>query len=96
MRMVNIFADLQVYGGKWSEKSRRAFTPEEQSAVASASVVASQFGNSVCFIMKAGGQTYIPLSNTSSLSVGDSVDLSKANLVTLEKSGEDDIMRVEA
>ena len=46
--------------------------------------------------MKAGGQTYIPLSNDSALAVGDSVDLSKAQLLTLEKDGESDIIRVKA
>ena len=94
--MVNIFSDLQVYGGKWSLKSERAFTADEQNAVASAAVVASQFGNSVCFIMKSGGQTYIPLSNQSQLGVGEVVDLKTAKLQTLEKSGEDDILRVMA
>ena len=94
--MANIFANLQVYAGKWSEKSRRNFSAEEQQAVDYAEVVESQFGNSVCFHMVGGGQTFIPLSNTSSLVVGDKVDVSKAQIVTLEKSGESDINRIEA
>ena len=77
-------------------KTSRAFTAEEQAAVKSATVVASQYGNSVCFMMANGGQTFIPLSSTSSLGVGDSVDLSTAKLLTLEKQGEADIYRVEA
>ena len=77
-------------------KASRAFTAEEQAAVESATVVASQYGNSVCFMMVNGGQTFIPLSSTSSLGVGDKVNLSTAKLLTLEKQGEADIYRVEA
>ena len=94
--MANIFSSLRVYAGKWNLKSSRAFSPEEVAAVASAVVVASQYGNSVCFTMVGGGQTFIPLSQNSVKSVGDSIDLTSAKLLTLEKSGESDIFRVEA
>ena len=93
---MNIFSSLRVYAGKWMLKSSRAFTAEEMAAVQSATVVPSQYGNSVCFVMVSGGQTFIPLSSTSNLGVGDSVNLSTARLLTLEKSGEADIYRVEA
>lgn len=91
---MNIFASLRIYAGKWNEKNARAFTPEEVAAVTSAVVVESQYGMSVCFSMLSGGQTYIPLDQNSSLSIGDHVDLTKASLVTLFKQGEDDIYRV--
>ena len=94
--MANIFSTLRVYAGKWNLKSSRAFSPEEVAAVASAVVVASQYGNSVCFTMVGGGQTFIPLSQNSAKVVGDSIDLASAKLLTLEKSGEADIFRVEA
>lgn len=94
--MSNIFGSLRVYAGKWSEKSRRAFSQEEVDAVEKATVVNSNYGLSVCFMMKAGGQTFIPLSSTSSKGVGESVDLKSASLVTLEKQGSTDIVRVEA
>ena len=94
--MANIFSSLRVYAGKWNLKSSRAFSPEEVAAVASAVVVASQYGNSVCFTMVGGGQTFIPLSQNSAKAVGDSIDLVSAKLLTLEKSGEVDIFRVEA
>ena len=93
---MNIFSKLQVYAGKWTLKASRKFEAEEIAAVSKAEVVASQFGNSVCFFMKSGGQSYIPLSSNSTLSLGDSVDLSKARLITLKKDGETDIVRVEA
>ena len=65
-------------------------------AVDKAEVVESQYGFSVCFFMKSGGQTYVPLDQNSSLGIGSIVDLTKAQLVTLERPGEQDIYRVRA
>lgn len=93
---MNIFAGLQVYGGSWSVTEERGFSPEEIAAVKRAEVVSSEYGNSVCFHMQSGGQTYIPLSNQSNLGVGDSVDLSKAKILTLHRDGNDDITRIDA
>ena len=93
---MNIFSALRIYAGKWSEKEARAFAPEEIAAVEKAEVVESQYGLSVCFMMKAGGQSYIPLDQNSSLGIGSVIDLSKAQLVTLQRPGEDDIYRVRA
>ena len=93
---MNIFAGLQVYGGSWEVTASRGFNAEEIAAVKRAQVVASEYGNSVCFYMHSGGQTYIPLSNQSSLTVGDSVDLTKAKLLTLHRDGSDDITRIDA
>ena len=71
-----------------------AFSKEEINSVKEAVVVPSQYGNSVCFMLKAGGQVFLPLSNDSNVGVGESVDLTKAKLLTLEKDGEKDIQRV--
>ena len=46
--------------------------------------------------MKSGGQTYVPLDQNSSLGIGAQVDLTKAQLVTLQRPGEQDIYRVRA
>jgi hypothetical protein len=91
---MNIFSSLRVYAGKWNEAAKRAFTSDEIAAVSSAYVVDSQYGQSVCFVMLSGGQTYIPLDQNSSKATGDIVDLSKAELVTLSRQGEADIYRV--
>lgn len=93
---MNIFNSLRKYAGKWAVVDSRAFTAEEQNAVASATVVPSQYGNSVCFLMVGGGQTFIPLSQNSSKTVGELIDLKTAKLLTLEKEGEANIYRVEA
>ena len=91
---MNIFNAIKVYNGKWQVKNTRNFTQEEIDAVKSASVVDSQYGLSVCFILRSGGQSYIPLDQNSAKSVGDPIDLSKAQLLTLGREGDADIMRV--
>jgi len=91
-----IFQTLQVYGGNWQVVNSRNFDSEEIAAVAKAEVVASEYGKSVCFFMKGGGMTYIPLSTQSSLTVGDAVDINTAKLLTLHRDGSADINRVEA
>lgn len=93
---MNIFDSLRVYGGEWKVINRRSFNSEEQAAISSAVVVPSDYGNSVCFMMASGGKTFIPLSKNSSKGVGESIDITKAELLTLAKEGEDNILRVEA
>ena len=80
---------------EWSLKSERYFTQEEIDAVSHAIVVPSQYGNLVEFTMKLGGRcTYIPLDKGSNITVGEIVDMKQAILLTLEKEGESDIVRV--
>ena len=84
-----------MYGGSWNVIGSRDFNDEEKALISSAEVVLSEYGNSVCFFMKSGGQSYIPLSRDSSLAVGDKVDISKAKLLTLHRDGSEDITRVQ-
>lgn len=92
---MNIFQSLQVYAGKWNVTGSRSFNDEEKAMILRAEVVPSEYGNSVCFFMKSGGQTYIPLSNQSTLGVGEEVDLNAAKLLTLHRDGSDDITRID-
>lgn len=92
---MNIFDKLFVYAAKWAVKGSRAFEQAEINAVDEAVVVDSTYGKSVCFFMKNGGRTYIPLSTESSYQLGDTVDLATAKIITLGKEGESDIQRVE-
>lgn len=92
---MNIFAGLQKYATKYQVKDSRVFNSEELTEVISAKVVASQYGMSVCFYMKSGCQTYIPVSRDSVCQVGDIVDVNKAKILILEKEGSEDIARVE-
>ena len=91
---MNIFSALRVYAGKWQVKDSKKFSQEEIDLVDHAEVVDSQYGQSVCFFMKTGGMTYIPLDQNSSRATGDKVDLSQASIITLSKQGEADIYRV--
>ena len=93
---MNIFSALKVYAGKWQVSNKRAFSDEEVNAVDTAKVVPSKYGLSVCFMMKDGGMTYIPLDQNSSLSEGDVINLKSAELITLHRDGDDDIYRVKA
>ena len=92
---MNIFSTLKSYATPWVESARRNFSEEEKSAIESTKVVDSEYGLSVCFMMKAGGMTFIPLSNNSTKGIGESVDLNQCKLLTLSKQGEADINRVE-
>jgi hypothetical protein len=92
--MQNVFASKTVYGGNWNVINSRSFNDEEKASVLRAEVVASQYGLSVCFMMRGGGKTYIPLSNDSSLNAGDSVDMNKARILTLHRDGQGDIERI--
>ena len=93
---MNIFSSLRLYAGKWAVKESRVFNQEELDAIDIATVIPTQYGNSVCFMMVSGGKTFIPLDQSSTLGVGETVDLSKAKLLTLSKKGEADIYRVKA
>lgn len=79
---------------KWRVKEERPFTAEEINAVQKAVVVANQYGKSICFYMKAGGQSYIPLTHNSEIGVGESVNVINLRLLTLTREGDNDIMRV--
>lgn len=94
--MENVFGGLQVYGENWQKLGERNFNENEISAVRSNSVVNSQYGKSVCFFMRGGGQTYIPLSKMGNdAALGSSIDMHTAKLVTLHREGDGTIIRVE-
>ena len=91
---MNLFSGLRVYGGKWAEKASRKFTQDELALVTKAQVVESQYGNSCCFFMANGTTMYVPMSTDSKSGVGDIINLSEAEIVTLGKVGEKDIQRI--
>ena len=94
--MVSFLDDLRTYAGKWSVKSSRKISPAEAGEISSATVKSSDYGLSLCMTMHKGGQKYVPISRDSSLAEGDNVDVNSINIITLEKDGESDIMRVDA
>ena len=92
--MANLFLTLTQYGGKWEVTNTRKFTDDEKALVTKAEVVDSEFGNSCCFHLKNGSRTFIPMSNDATSQLGDIVDINNAEVITLSKQGEDDIMRL--
>jgi len=94
---MGILNSLRLYRGKWEESDRSKFSAAELAEIASAKIVASDFGQSVCFLMKNGGMKFIPVSNTSKVDteVGDTVNLSKVEVITLSREGDADIYRAE-
>lgn len=91
---MSIFSGLPSYAGKWNVKSVTDFTSEDKALVSRATVVNSQYGLSVCFMMKTGNMHFIPVDQNSSANAGDDVNLDSAKIITLEKQGEGDIQRV--
>ena len=94
---MGILDSLRLYRGKWEESDRSNFSAAEISEISSAKVVASDFGHSVCFLLKSGGMKFMPVSNSSKVatSVGDEVNLEKCQVVTLSREGDADIQRIE-
>ena len=95
MKTTNIFNELFIYAEKWQVSGTRSLNEEEVKTIETAIVVPGEYGLSVMFLRKEGGINYIPLSKESTLSVGDVVDLLKLKIITLSRTGEEDILRVE-
>lgn len=94
-QQINIFSSLpKVAPETWTIKEQRSFTEEEINAVLDAIVVSGKFGKVVQFILKEGYMTYIPLDQSSTLSIGDKIDIKSALLFTLWKKGENDKYRI--
>ena len=97
----NIFDSLQEYGGKWEVVNTRKFTKDELGRVKYADVQQSDiskqegYGLSVCFHFHNGKTSYLPLSRDSQLGIGESVNLSQAKILTLERDG-DHCIKIEA
>ena len=65
----------------------RRFDQKEIDLVSDAIVVSASYGLVVAFYMKNGGKTFIPLDVNSSLTIGESVDLSRCFIEIFEKNG---------
>lgn len=94
---MSIFSNKKVYETSWSLKNSRGFSADEIAEVENAVVVESSegYGNSCCFMLRAGGKVYIPMSKDATVGVGEAVDLNKAQILTLCKPGENDIERIQ-
>ena len=91
---MGLFSNIKTYATGWALKATNKIDAADIAAVEKAVVVDSKFGKSVCFFLKAGGQAFYPVAQDSELSVGQTVDLNAVEVLTLEKSGEKDIIRI--
>lgn len=86
---------LRTYAGSWSEAGRDKLSKAEAAQIESVEVVEGKYGLSMCFIMKAGGKKFMPLSRDSQLEEGDSVDIKSVEIITLERDGDDAIYKAD-
>lgn len=92
---MSFLSNLRLYAGSWGVTSREKISAEDKAAIASAEVVESQYGPSVCFHLKSGGTKFLPVSRDTDCKVGQSVNLDNAEILTLSREGDDDIYRIE-
>ena len=79
----------KAYGGNWELVDTERFTEEDAKLFKSATVVASDYGKSICFVLASGNTKYFkPCSNDSNLAIGEVVDVSKLQMLTLKRDGE--------
>lgn len=91
---MSIFSNSKSYAGNWNVKSVTPIPQDDIDNIKSAHVVNSQYGLSVCFLMKAGNMFFIPVDKNSNVNPGDNVDLSQAKVVTFERQGDADIQKI--
>lgn len=92
---MSILSTLKTYGhGKWQVVNSETFSSEDLEAISSAHVVESQYGMSVCLMLRNGLSCYLPVSRDCHCEVGQKVNLAKAQILTLSCEGEDDIRKI--
>lgn len=82
-----IFNNLKQYGNNWRVIEERPFSKEEIEAIEKASIVKSNYGMSVSFLMKSGGKTFIPCERGMECLIGEDVDPQALILLTIEREG---------
>lgn len=95
--MASIFSKVnRIYNGGWNVVERTPITGEFLEEVESNVVVDSDYGKSVKLMKTNGQMGFIPLSNTSRpVAVGETLNLEKCFLLTLARTGDADIYRIE-
>lgn len=85
---MGILDSLKSYDSEWVETQTRKFSEAEVNAIQACVVVASKWGKSVCFSV-IGSKKYIPLEPIATVNIGDSLDPSKMEIVSLKYVGSD-------
>ena len=92
---MSIFS-TKIYFGKYSETDRHVVKKEDLEGYESAGLKPSECGMSVCLVLKSGGMEFIPIGKNSKPVTDVSLDsLEGATIITLSRSGDRDIKRIE-
>src|SRR5574343_1100808 len=91
---MSLFSGIRTYNGAWSLKGSEKLGESDVKEIASAKVVESQFGKSVCFALVSGQSKYIGLSrDCESIEVGTELDVNSIEIQTLGRLGDSDIFK---
>lgn len=93
---MNFLSKLKEYGGSWTPADTFALDAKEVAQIASAKITESQFGSSICLMLKSGRIKFIPLNRDSTLVEGDVVKPESIEITRLERAGDEDIFRADA
>ena len=92
---MSIFSS-RIYFGKYSETDRHVVKKEDLDGYESAELKPSEFGMSVCLVLKSGGKEFIPVGKNSKPVTDVSLDkMVGATVITLSRDGDKDIKRIE-
>lgn len=85
---------IKVYSAQWVEQGEAQRIDAEDASVLmpTAEVVKSTYGYSMKFVLRAGGQMYVPVSTRETVTVGMKVSLDNITISTLKKEGSDEII----
>lgn len=78
----------------WQEEKIKYLFCHNLASITTAEVVHSDYGQSVCFITKEGGIIYVPLIETSALSLGDTLDMNTAKISIIFHKDKDNICKI--
>lgn len=87
------FDALVTYNLGWTQTNKESLPAAAIEEISHAEVTQADYGLSVCFFLKGGGRKFIPLSQNSSLKLGDAVDAANGSVITLERKGDNPIYR---
>ena len=95
---MSVLSSLQVYKGKYTLKAQITFDAEDLSLITSCVVLEStKFEGklALCMTDPMGQLRYLPVSELSALSIGDTPDPKSIIILVLSRPGSEDILRVD-
>ena len=92
---MSLFSSLRTFPGAWSLKGSEKLADEDIKEIASAKVIKSAFGKSVCFTLVNGQTKYLGLSrDCQDLEVNTELEVPSIELQILQRAGDKDVTKV--